>query len=276
MRNLSISDHLLTGDDVIPKNCPKNKVKFNMDNLDTIVIHYTAGKSAETSTNFLCGEVQASAHLVIGRKGEIYQLVPFDTVAWHAGRSHYGNKSGYNQYSIGVEIDNAGWLEKAGTEYIAWFGGRYLENNVIQATHRNETKPRYWHVYTPEQIEACRQICELLIKNNNYNITTILGHEEIAPGRKQDPGPAFPLDRLRTNLLFQNRSDSDTSEDIKGKVVNTDFLNIREQAGVEYKKLAQPLRKNTEVVIKDELGGWYKVETKITGWVSKGYIEKTQ
>lgn len=275
MNNLSISNHLLKGDNIIQKSCPKNKDKFNMDELDTIIIHYTAGSSAESSANYLINDnVKASAHLVIGRKGEIFQLVPFDTIAWHAGLSHYGNRTGYNKYSIGIELDNAGILEKAGTEYIAWFGSRYQPNDVIQATHRNESVLRYWHVYTPEQIETCRQICELLIESQEYKISNILGHEEISPGRKQDPGPAFPLDKFRNNLLFQNRSDSQAEMNIKGKVVNTDFLNIREQPGVEFKKIAQPLKRNAEVTIKDEMGGWYFVETEITGWVSKGYIEK--
>lgn len=275
MSNIALSDHLLSGDHVIQKECKKNAQKFDLQEMDTIIIHYTAGRNAESSVNYLCNEdVKASAHLVIGRMGEIYQLVPFDTIAWHAGKSHYGNRSGYNKYSIGIEIDNAGPLEKSGTEYISWFGGRYQSNDAILATHPNESKPRYWHTYTQAQIEACRQVCELLIKNKQYNINTILGHEEIAPKRKSDPGPAFPLDKLRNSLLFENREDEDNPVKVHGKVVNTDFLNIREEAGVEHKKIARPLTRNTGVTIVDELGGWYLVETKIKGWVSKGYIEK--
>ena len=75
-----------------------------------IVVHYTAGTSARTAAEFLAKEeVKASAHLVIGRQGELFQLVPFDTEAWHAGRSCYGGRANLNRYSIGIELDNLQW-----------------------------------------------------------------------------------------------------------------------------------------------------------------------
>jgi len=264
------NDFLLSGDGIIQMDCPKNKDKFKSGNLDTIVVHYTAGRSAESSANFLCGEVKASAHLVIGREGEIYQLVPFDTIAWHAGDSAYGDRKWLNQYSIGIEIDNAGVLTEVGSEYQAWFGKKYQANDVVFATHRNETNPKYWHTYTEQQIEACNQVCELLIQK--YGIKTILGHEEISPGRKQDPGPAFPLDRFRDNLLSQNRSDNPDSIEKNGEVV-ADFLNIREGAGVAFKKVAKALPQGTKVKVLEERNGWYKVETSLEGWVGKGHIK---
>lgn len=261
---------LLSGDGITQMDCPKNKDKFKSGNLDTIVIHYTAGSSAESSANFLCGEVKASAHLVIGREGEIYQLVPFDTMSWHAGESFYGDREWLNQYSIGIELDNAGVLTKVGSEYQAWFGKKYMPNEVVYGTHRNETSPKYWHTFTEQQIESCRQVCELLI--HKYDIKDILGHEEIAPQRKQDPGPAFPLDTFRYNLLTQNRSDTPDKIDKEGVVV-ADFLNIRQGAGVANKKVARPLPKGTKVKVLEEHNGWYKVETKIEGWVGKGHIK---
>lgn len=274
MRKLSISNHKLSGDNVIPMACPKNHDKFIQGQPDSIIIHYTAGRDAATSAEYLCkDDVKASAHLVIGRKGEIYQLVDFNTVAWHAGESQYGGRTGYNKYSIGIELDNAGVLKQAGTEFVSWFGQKYQQNEVIQAKHRNEQQLSWWQNYTPEQIEACQQVCELLINNANYGIKNILGHEEIAPGRKQDPGPAFPLDKLRTMLLTQNRSDEIPEMGMQGTVVNADLLNIREKPSIDAKKIAQPLKTGTEVKILDEANGWYLVETKVTGWVNKGFVE---
>ncbi|MEZ5103242.1 MAG: N-acetylmuramoyl-L-alanine amidase [Draconibacterium sp.] len=264
------SQHLLTGSSVVQLDCPKNKEKFKPGNLDTIVIHYTAGGSAESSAKFLIkSEVKASAHLVIGRQGEVFQLVPFDTVSWHAGESFYGNRTGLNQYSIGIELDNAGPLTKVGSEFQAWFGTKYQANDAILATHRNETVPRYWHTYTEKQIGVCQEICELLI--GKYGISLIVGHEEIAPKRKQDPGPAFPLDKLRYNLLSQNRSDVPDFVEKEGKIL-IDNLNIRGGAGVNFQKVAQPLMKGKKVKVLEEQNGWYKVETTIEGWVSKGYV----
>ncbi|MEA3443346.1 MAG: N-acetylmuramoyl-L-alanine amidase [Bacteroidota bacterium] len=264
------NNHLLAGDNIVQMDCAKNNKKYKDGNLDTIVVHYTAGSSAGSSAKFLSGEVKASAHLVIGREGEIYQLVPFDTIAWHAGNSFYGNRNDFNKYSIGIELDNAGILTKAGSEYQAWFGKKYQANEVIHATHRNETSPKYWHIYTEKQLGSCRQVSELLIKK--YSIKNILGHEEIAPQRKQDPGPAFPLDKFRDNLLSQNRTDTPDLIDKEG-IVAASLLNIREGFDIGYKKVARPLTKGTKVKVLEEKNGWYKVETSIEGWVGKAFIK---
>lgn len=188
--------NLLEGDGIVHMQCPKNKQIYGNGQPDTLVIHYTAGKNAESSANYLCNkDVQASAHLVIARDGKVFQLVPFDTIAWHAGKSAYAGREWLNKYSIGIELDNPGPLEKVGEEFQSWFGSRYSANDVLYATHRNETSPTYWHTFTEKQIEICQQICKLLMEK--YGIKTIVGHEEIAPQRKRDPGPAFPLDKLR-------------------------------------------------------------------------------
>ena len=277
MKALTINQHKLIGDQVIPLKCAKNHDQFQPGLPDSIIIHYTAGQNALSSAEYLCrDDIKASAHLVIGRNGEIYQLVGFNLVAWHAGESQYGGRTGFNKYAIGIELDNAGRLEKSGTEFVSWFGQKYQANEVIRATHRNESQPSWWHSYTLEQIQSCRQVCELLIKSPAYKIGTILGHEEIAPGRKTDPGPAFPLDKLRTMLLFQDRTDAPAKFGMTGKVINAGLLNIRENPSVDAPKVARPLKTGTEVKVLDEKNGWYRVETKITGWVSKGYIETTE
>jgi hypothetical protein len=82
----------------------KNNVKFKAPP-DTVILHYTAGSSAASSAAWLTDlTVKASAHVVIGKDGEIYQLVPFDTIAWHAGTSAYGGRTAFNNFSIGIVI----------------------------------------------------------------------------------------------------------------------------------------------------------------------------
>lgn len=269
-------NHILAHDSIVVNDltlqtAEKNSQKFKDGNLDTVIMHYTAGRDAASSAKYLVKpEVKASAHLVIGREGEIYQLVPFDTIAWHAGKSSYSGRVGFNSYSIGIEMDNAGILKNIGTEYQAWFGKNYPASEVIQATHRNEETPNYWHTYTENQLEIVKFITEVLV--SQYSIKQILGHEEISPGRKQDPGPAFDLDKFRNNILGEDRGSDDAPSMTKGKV-SVDKLNIRQGPGSKFDKVAAPLKNGQNVKILEEENGWYKVETTITGWVSKGYIK---
>lgn len=143
----------------------------------------------------------------------------------------------------------------------------------MEATHRNETELSYWERYTEEQIEAVFTLCKSLV--DNYSIRHILGHEEISPIRKIDPGPAFPLDKLRDRLLHSDRSNTDSpgpSPIAKG-IVNTGALNVRSGPSARYGIIAPPLNRNTEVNILAEENGWYQVDVKLTGWVSKDFIK---
>ena len=201
--SLMISDHLLQGGQTGQIRLIESQNRgglFKPGALDTVVIHYTAEKSVQSAVEVLCDpQREVSAHLVIGRDNSVVQLLPFDRMAWHAGRSCYGGRVGFNQYSIGIEIDNAGQLTKDEGVYRSWFGQEYEEKAVFQGIHRNQSGPTYWHRYTEDQIEIVEDICVLLVRE--YNVRLILGHEEISPGRKIDPGPAFPLDEMRDRVL---------------------------------------------------------------------------
>jgi len=252
--------------------CPKNRIPFTIGALDTIVIHYTAGRSGESSAKYLArDDINPSAHIILDRSGVIYQLVPFNIIASHAGRSSYQEKKGFNKYSIGIEIDNAGSLEKVGNQYKSWFGKKYNENEVLQAIHRNEKMPCFWHTYTEEQIEKTIEICELLI-TTYPSIKRILGHEEISKGRKRDPGPAFPLDKIR-NTFFEDRSEETANEFTDEGYVDVPHLNIRKIPSVRGNVISSPLTKGTKVKVLKKQNGWYKVKTEIEGWVAADYIE---
>ena len=268
------NDHLLQGENVVHLIATKNTVEFKQGNLDTLIIHYTAGRDAESSARYLKKEeIKASAHLVIGRNGEIFQLVPFNKIAWHAGRSSFGGKSGYNNYSIGIELDNAGVLTKTGNDFQSWFGKKYTQSDVMEGVHRNESQPRYWHIYTEKQLEVNEEVTKLIL-NHYKSIVNILGHEEISPGRKQDPGPAFPLDKFRRQIIGDNRDDQESSTQSlpSSGLVIPGKLNIRSGAGSSYVKVANPLVSGQKVKILEEENGWYRVKTEIEGWVSKGLI----
>ncbi len=256
---------------------PNHNGKFETGLPDTIIIHYTAGATAESAIKTLSNpEVKASAHVVLARDGTITQLVPFNTIAWHAGKSAYGDRVEFNKYAIGIEIVNAGKLVKSGNLYQAWFGKTYSEDDVVLAVHRNETTPTYWQQYTEEQITAVYNLCNDLIRK--YHIKEILGHEEIAPGRKIDPGPAFSFDKMRDKLLHADRSDQETADTTSFKnpgIVTASSLNVRTGPSTQNPVISPKLSQNTIVDILDEQNGWFLVEVKVHGWVSKDFIRKS-
>ena len=181
----SIVSHRLVGDGVTHLVCAKNTRK--LIDPDMIVLHYTAGTSAAGSAIFLTRpDVRASAHVVIGRGGEVFQLVSFDTEAWHAGRSWYAGRSGLNRYSIGIELDNLGKLRLSGGMFIAECG-RVVPPEEVYTDCSGKT-PTYWHNYTSRQVLVLREICALL--EETYPIKNVVGHSAITP-RKLDPGPAL-------------------------------------------------------------------------------------
>jgi N-acetyl-anhydromuramyl-L-alanine amidase AmpD len=204
---MKIKNNLLVGPSISFRASPNRGGRFPSNLPDTLVIHYTAGASLESSVATLCDPLsKASAHLVVGRDGAVVQLVPFGEISWHAGASSLGPRIGLNRYSIGIEMDNAGRLTPtASGDFLTWFGKRILKKDAIQAVHRNENVPAWWHAYTQAQIDRVFEICGLLA--STYPISSIVGHEEISPKRKSDPGPAFPLDRLRDRLLGPGRKE---------------------------------------------------------------------
>lgn len=166
-----------------------------------IVIHYTAGASA-LSTAAYCSNKSSgvSYHAIIDRDGFIYQLVPFNRRAWHAGESSFGAYTDINSHSIGIALSNWGMLRRYPRANIAaWPNAytRFLPQNtpVIDAFHKNfpaadGLKCPTWEAYPLRQLWVLRNlIFELL---NRYPIQYIVGHDDIAPLRKTDPGPAFP------------------------------------------------------------------------------------
>lgn len=253
----------------------KDSGYFDFDIMDTIVIHFTAGSSATSSIKHLKQPTtKASAHLVVAKSGEITQLLPFDKIGWHAGESEHNGRKYLNKYSIGIEIDNPGRLTKRDGKFYTWFNTECNPDNVIYATHRNESSPSYWEKYTNEQLSVVKDICKLLI--DKYNIKHIVGHEEIAPKRKTDPGPMFPLESFRTTLLPKTiKTDIiiDYTNSNKIAIVKPNKLNVRYGPGSEYAKIMEPLVKNTKVKILESVNGWSKIEIGIIGWVKSDYID---
>jgi len=191
-----INNNQLSSSAVQHYDCRKNRRPLRR--LHYIVIHYTASGLMQPTINYLITkEVNASAHLIIGRDGTIAQLVPFNIQAWHAGKSNYKGLNGLNGYSIGIELINRGKLMCLSNTYYDAYAHIVPKEDVFTYTEKNK-KPTYWQRYTVPQLIALQQVCELLL-NEYQQINDIIGHSDIT-SRKLDPGPAFPMQEFKLLL----------------------------------------------------------------------------
>ncbi len=267
---LKIDNHRLSGPGVSHQPTPNTggvlKPRF-------VVLHYTAGRDTDSSVRSLCmrkPQGNASARIVLGRDGRIVQLAPFNVVTWHAGVSNWAGLNGLNPYAIGIEMDNAGLLHREGDRCVAWFGKPYPDAEVLLAEHKHGGGVRPWHTYSEVQIGRALELCEALAAH--YGIEDILGHEDIARGRKVDPGPAFPLNAVRSRALGRG------ADVLPRLVVAAASLNIRGGPGAEHPKVAPALKRGTELILLEAQDRWSRVAvvgvTDLEGWVSNDFVER--
>jgi N-acetylmuramoyl-L-alanine amidase len=244
-----------------------------------LVMHSTYGASARSSARWFQSSKntgKASAHLVIDRDGTAIQCVRFDLVAHHAGKSRWKGIVGLNAHSIGIELANWGYLRSGGSGWESYTGVPIP--NPVMANHRNGNPngisgPISWEPYPAAQIAAAVDIARLLAAT--YGITEIVGHDDIAPSRKWDPGPAFDMARFRTQV-FGGRAENG---DILRSVAAADGLNLRAGPGVSY-PVVRLLPQGTEVEPLESQGHCLSVgvvgangETTATGWVHERYLD---
>lgn len=265
---LSIQNHRLVGPRVSFQATPNTggnlRPRF-------VILHYTAGRDLASSVQSLTvkkPQGNASAHIVLGRDGRIVQLAPFNVVTWHAGVSQWGDLNGLNQHAIGIEMDNAGLLRRQGERFVSWFGKAYPAEETQMAEHRHGGGLQPWHAYTEAQIARALELCELLVAH--YGLKEVLGHEDIARGRKTDPGPAFPLSAVRARALGRGNDVQ------KRLVVSGSALNIRSGPGASFDRVAPALRKGTELILLEPQDRWSQVAvvgaTDLEGWVCNDFV----
>ncbi len=268
---MKVIDHLLAFDDDsrVPFAASPNvggelKARY-------LVMHFTAGGSAESSIRHLTKPgAKVSAHLVIGRDGAITQLVPFDRVAWHAGKSRWDGLVGMNKHAIGIELVNPGPLKRlASGKFQAWFERTYdpAVDDILVARHSNGGEPLGWLTFTAAQLDAALEASQAIFAA--YPIREIVGHDDISPGRKVDPGPAFPMPNFKSHL---ERHDEDEAD----RYFTTTRLNIRGGPGIDHEKLGEsPLARGTEVEALSRNGDWVHVDVpsaEIGGWVHSDFL----
>lgn len=157
-----------------------------------LIQHFTAGASAMSSINWWRQRNNGvCAHFVIGRDGTIYQCRPCNRTAGHAGSSKWKDpKTGtmyyaLNSCSIGIELANGG--DSFPTKFST------LEPFV-------DRHGRKWETYPIPQMKACIELSKALVAR--YRLDDLIGHEHVSPGRKTDPGPAFPMAEVRLSCGF--------------------------------------------------------------------------
>ena len=199
-----------------------------------IIMHYTADTSATGAISWLSNSAaRASAHLVIDRDGKVTQLVPFNLKAWHAGSSSFRGRSGVNSFSVGIELVNGGKLSAIDDDYQVTWSKRYVPRDQVGF---HDGVP--WHDYTEEQLESALHICRALVAAYP-TIIDMTGHEDIAPGRKIDPGPLFPMASFRMKLFEDRGSDEPLPVETKIDIpsIKLALIRIEKEVNIIYGKL---------------------------------------
>ena len=150
-----------------------NTIKRLKKNIRFIIIHYTGMQNELSALNRLCDiKSKVSAHYFIKKNGSVLNLVPPIYEAWHAGKSSWKGLKSINKYSIGIEIQNSG------------HGNKYEK-------------------FSQKQIISTKKLLRYLLNKYKVNLKNILGHSDIAPDRKKDPGEKFPWKDLAQSKLSQ-------------------------------------------------------------------------
>ena len=200
----------------IPKRS-KKKIKF-------IILHYTGMKKELDALNRLCNpKSKVSSHYFVKKSGKVINLVPDSYVAWHAGKSRWGKFNSLNKYSIGIEIQNSG--------------------------HDNN-----YENFSLKQIKSLRLLLKKLIFIYKISPKNILGHSDISPNRKKDPGEKFPWKKLsKFKLVRWHNLNEKKLKNLRSIKLNNDskleFLKNLNKIG--YKKIySQSLFLNMKILAK--------------------------
>lgn len=247
-----------------------------------LVMHYTADGGNTAVDWFRNPASKASAHLVISREGKITQMMAFDRVANHAGKSEWKGVSGLNRHAIGIEMVNfgevfrhptRGWMRFWNMDGVfKWLGPVIPESELMldgETSPDGQRRPRAWQRYTEAQVAAAFEAARTVVAT--YGLEDVLGHEEISPGRKTDPGPAFGIAKFRERVMKR--------EPVQPRplFIVTTTLNIHAGPALTHPLAGGPLPQNTEVEELEDQGGWKRVSVRgpggVTGWVPATFLK---
>lgn len=173
---------------------------FSLRKPNYVILHHTAQNSVDhTLKTFTLRRTSVSSHYVIGRDGEIYQMLNDYYRGWHAGAGKWGNDTDLNSSSIGIELDNNGF-----------------------------------EPFAEAQIESLIELLKVLKERHRIPTANFIGHSDIAPGRKVDPNPTFPWEKLAKEGFGHWYDDIQVSPKVVGdSIVPSEAIRDIEVAGNE-------------------------------------------
>ena len=189
-------------------------------NIRFLILHYTGMQSARVSLNRLKNpKSKVSCHYFIERNGKICRLVEDNKTAWHAGKSKWKHFNNLNKYSIGIEIQNK---------------GHYIN----------------YQNFTKKQIFSLIQLIKKLLKKYKIKKENVLGHSDIAPLRKLDPGEKFPW------RLLSKKGAANWFRKYKYKKLDLDFKTRRKiffkniyKIGYRFFNLSKQSKKDRKIIL---------------------------
>lgn len=157
--------------ELIPFETPSPNWNERQLPVSMVVLHYTGMQSADAALARLCdAAAQVSAHYLIEEDGTVHRLVREDRRAWHAGKSHWRGITDVNSASVGIELVNPG--------------------------HEFGYRP-----FPDAQMEALLPLLSEIVQRHDIPRANVVGHSEVAPARKEDPGELFDWDLLAAHRL---------------------------------------------------------------------------
>lgn len=269
-----------------------------------IVMHDTAGPSLASAQNwFTQAEARASAHFIIGRDGDIIQMVDMNKKAWHAGASVWKSRQNVSGFSVGIELVNPGKLTKVDVDtYKPWYRGT-VQDHKSPGTAAGQVRhgameylgvkwSGYWLDYPETQMETARKLVAAIRDNYSIPKSNVLTHWMVSPGRKTDTNPLFRMDQLLSSAgePLPKEEQEPVPLGKAARIKNT--LNLRQWPSLYKTNIMRVIPAGTAVMaiktsIYERIGDgitpdgtqikWTQVRSgDLVGWVMDQYLERIE
>ena len=204
----------------VNKSTNYSKKTRSLRDIRFLIIHYTGMQSSRVSMERLKNPgSKVSCHYLISRNGNIYKMVNDNKIAWHAGKSKWKNITNLNKYSIGIEIQNK---------------GHFI----------------YYQNFPKKQISSLIILIKSLLKKYKIKKYNVLGHSDIAPLRKKDPGEKFPWNFLSSKgVSIWYPKFKLKKKEIKSKLKRRIFFKNIHKIGYRFFNLSQKSKRDRKIIM---------------------------